>query len=61
VPRLGALLSSPDAYTYLPQSIFKFPPPHEFALEMEAAGFDRPNARPFTFGACHLFLAVNPG
>jgi demethylmenaquinone methyltransferase/2-methoxy-6-polyprenyl-1,4-benzoquinol methylase len=61
VPCLGALLSSPSAYAYLPQSIFKFPPPDAFALEMEAAGFDRPNIMPFTFGACHLFLAVNPG
>ena len=60
VPRLGALLSSADAYGYLPQSIVAFPPPDEFAALIEAAGFERAKVTPFTFGVCHLFLAVKP-
>ncbi|HEX8683359.1 MAG TPA: ubiquinone/menaquinone biosynthesis methyltransferase, partial [Ardenticatenaceae bacterium] len=40
VPRLGALVSGdPDAYTYLPQSVLRFPPPAELSRLMREAGF----------------------
>jgi demethylmenaquinone methyltransferase / 2-methoxy-6-polyprenyl-1,4-benzoquinol methylase len=40
LPRIGALLSgASDAYTYLPESVRKFPGADQLATEMEQAGF----------------------
>jgi demethylmenaquinone methyltransferase/2-methoxy-6-polyprenyl-1,4-benzoquinol methylase len=41
VPRLGSLAGDRDAYTYLPQSVKRFPPPEGLAARMEAAGLDQ--------------------
>ena len=41
VPRLGALSSDPEAYTYLPESVRSFPSPLGLAELMGAAGFER--------------------
>jgi demethylmenaquinone methyltransferase / 2-methoxy-6-polyprenyl-1,4-benzoquinol methylase len=38
VPLLGHLSSDPDAYTYLPQSVKRFPGPQGLAAAMERAG-----------------------
>ena len=38
VPRLGRLAGDPDAYTYLPSSVRRFPGPEELAARMAAAG-----------------------
>jgi demethylmenaquinone methyltransferase / 2-methoxy-6-polyprenyl-1,4-benzoquinol methylase len=38
VPELGRLAGDPDAYTYLPSSVRRFPGPHELAARMDAAG-----------------------
>ena len=38
VPRLGRLAGDPDAYTYLPSSVRRFPGPEELAGRMAAAG-----------------------
>ena len=38
VPRLGRLAGDPDAYTYLPSSVRRFPDPGELAARMAAAG-----------------------
>jgi demethylmenaquinone methyltransferase / 2-methoxy-6-polyprenyl-1,4-benzoquinol methylase len=38
VPLLGRLAGDPDAYTYLPSSVRRFPPPEELAARMAAAG-----------------------
>jgi len=38
VPMLGRLAGDPDAYTYLPSSVRRFPPPEELAARMAAAG-----------------------
>ncbi len=38
VPRLGRLAGDPDAYTYLPSSVRRFPDPEELAARMAAAG-----------------------
>ena len=43
VPRLGRLAGDPDAYTYLPSSVRRFPGPEELAARMAAAG---PGRRP---------------
>jgi demethylmenaquinone methyltransferase/2-methoxy-6-polyprenyl-1,4-benzoquinol methylase len=38
VPQLGRLAGDPDAYTYLPSSVRRFPGPEELARRMAAAG-----------------------
>jgi demethylmenaquinone methyltransferase/2-methoxy-6-polyprenyl-1,4-benzoquinol methylase len=38
VPALGRLAGDPDAYTYLPSSVKRFPGPEELAARMAAAG-----------------------
>ena len=38
VPKLGRLAGDPDAYTYLPSSVRRFPGPEELAGRMAAAG-----------------------
>ncbi|HUN78046.1 MAG TPA: bifunctional demethylmenaquinone methyltransferase/2-methoxy-6-polyprenyl-1,4-benzoquinol methylase UbiE [Solirubrobacteraceae bacterium] len=38
VPLLGRLAGDPDAYTYLPRSVKRFPPPAALAGELERAG-----------------------
>jgi len=38
VPVIGRLTGEPDAYTYLPNSVKRFPGPHELAARMAAAG-----------------------
>jgi len=41
VPALGRLAGDPDAYTYLPSSVRRFPGPHELAATMERCGLRR--------------------
>jgi demethylmenaquinone methyltransferase/2-methoxy-6-polyprenyl-1,4-benzoquinol methylase len=38
VPVLGRIAGDPDAYSYLPSSVKRFPGPRELAAEMERAG-----------------------
>jgi demethylmenaquinone methyltransferase/2-methoxy-6-polyprenyl-1,4-benzoquinol methylase len=38
IPALGRLTGDPDAYTYLPSSVKRFPGPRELAARMHAAG-----------------------
>jgi demethylmenaquinone methyltransferase/2-methoxy-6-polyprenyl-1,4-benzoquinol methylase len=40
VPRLGRLAGDPDAYTYLPSSVRRFPGPAELGGELAAAGLE---------------------
>jgi demethylmenaquinone methyltransferase/2-methoxy-6-polyprenyl-1,4-benzoquinol methylase len=60
LPAVGGLLSgSRDAYTYLPESVSKFPIAEVLAAEMEAAGYTRVKFERMTFGvvALHTGLA----
>jgi demethylmenaquinone methyltransferase/2-methoxy-6-polyprenyl-1,4-benzoquinol methylase len=41
VPRLGAVAGDASAYTYLPESVKRFPAPEGLAESMDAAGLDR--------------------
>ena len=41
VPLLGSLAGDRAAYTYLPESVKRFPPPEGLAASMEEAGFER--------------------
>ena len=40
VPLLGTLAGDRDAYTYLPESVKRFPPPEGLALIMDGAGLE---------------------
>ena len=40
VPALGRLAADPEAYTYLPSSVRRFPDPEELAARMAAAGLE---------------------
>lgn len=40
VPLLGTLAGDRDAYSYLPESVKRFPPPHGLAELMDAAGLE---------------------
>lgn len=60
LPVIGRALSgSPDAYTYLPDSVRKFPNAESLAAEMEAAGYTSVRFERLTFGivALHTGLA----
>ncbi len=41
VPLLGTLAGDRDAYSYLPESVKRFPPPEGLALIMDRAGLER--------------------
>ncbi|HVN05726.1 MAG TPA: bifunctional demethylmenaquinone methyltransferase/2-methoxy-6-polyprenyl-1,4-benzoquinol methylase UbiE [Bryobacteraceae bacterium] len=52
----GALSGSRDAYTYLPESVRRFPSPDELAAMMRAAGFARVEFERLTGGIVALHL-----
>src|SRR5689334_11245425 len=57
LPRVGGMISgSPDAYTYLPESIRKFPGAEQLAEEMRHAGFSGVTFERMTGGAVALHL-----
>jgi demethylmenaquinone methyltransferase/2-methoxy-6-polyprenyl-1,4-benzoquinol methylase len=57
LPRLGGALSgSKDAYSYLPESVRKFPGAEELAEKMRAAGFADVQFERMTFGIVALHV-----
>jgi demethylmenaquinone methyltransferase/2-methoxy-6-polyprenyl-1,4-benzoquinol methylase len=57
LPRIGGLISgSPEAYSYLPESIRKFPGAEQLADDMRRAGFSRVEFERMTGGAVALHL-----
>jgi demethylmenaquinone methyltransferase / 2-methoxy-6-polyprenyl-1,4-benzoquinol methylase len=57
LPRIGGMVSgSPDAYSYLPESIRKFPGAEDLAAKIKAAGFKRVEFERMTGGAVALHL-----
>jgi demethylmenaquinone methyltransferase/2-methoxy-6-polyprenyl-1,4-benzoquinol methylase len=56
----GALSGSRDAYTYLPESVRKFPAPEELAEMMRAAGFGPVEFERLTGGIVALHLGSAP-
>jgi len=40
VPVIGRIAGDPEAYSYLPNSVKRFPGPHELAARMDACGLD---------------------
>ena len=61
LPAIGSLVSgSRDAYTYLPESVKKFPAAEPLAREFESAGFTAVTYELLTFGIVALHLAKKP-
>lgn len=61
LPRLGGLISRRrGAYSYLPDSVLKFPPPAELARRLEAAGFSGVGYSLQTFGVSALHTGEKP-
>ncbi len=63
VPVLGKLVPGGSAYTYLPASVRRFPPPEELARLIAAGGFGDVSYRTFAGGivALHTAKAERPG
>lgn len=61
LPRIGGLISGDStAYTYLPESVRKFPDAPSLANEMRAAGYERVEFERMTFGIVALHTGVRP-
>ncbi|MCG8567296.1 MAG: bifunctional demethylmenaquinone methyltransferase/2-methoxy-6-polyprenyl-1,4-benzoquinol methylase UbiE [Desulfobacterales bacterium] len=61
LPRIGAYFSKDnDAYSYLPESVLKFPSASNFARLMKSAGFESVRFKPMTFGIVTLFVGRKP-
>jgi demethylmenaquinone methyltransferase/2-methoxy-6-polyprenyl-1,4-benzoquinol methylase len=58
LPQIGALVSSREAYSYLPKSVANFESPEGFAALMGAAGLKDVVSRPLTFGIAWLHVGV---
>lgn len=59
VPLLGKLIAGDaDAYTYLPSSMRKFPPPEELVRIMQSAGLRDVRFKQLTFGAVAVHVGV---
>jgi demethylmenaquinone methyltransferase/2-methoxy-6-polyprenyl-1,4-benzoquinol methylase len=59
LPLIGGLLTgNRDAYTYLPESIRKFPTAPELAEHMRAAGFTSVTFERFTGGSVALHIGA---
>jgi demethylmenaquinone methyltransferase/2-methoxy-6-polyprenyl-1,4-benzoquinol methylase len=59
IPRLGAWIANePQAYTYLIESIRRFPHQREFAALIEAAGFERVQWRNLSLGIACIHIGT---
>ena len=60
-PTIGRLFSKHRfAYSYLPDSVSRFPETDVFMTIMEKAGFSRVTCRRLTLGIANLFMGVKP-
>jgi demethylmenaquinone methyltransferase/2-methoxy-6-polyprenyl-1,4-benzoquinol methylase len=60
VPRLGTLAGDRDAYTYLPESVKRFPAPEGLAARLDAAGLERIRWTVLAGGIIAIHSAVHP-
>lgn len=59
VPTMGKLISKDaSAYTYLPESVARFPDGKRFAAITDKVGFSNTKVRPQTFGFCTIYEAT---
>jgi len=61
VPLLGTLAGDRDAYSYLPESVKRFPAPPELAARMAAAGLDEIRYVVLAGGIIAIHTAAKPG
>ena len=58
LPWLGGLVSGDRAaYTYLPESVLRFPKGVEFMTLLRDAGFGQCSEKKLTFGVCRMYVA----
>jgi demethylmenaquinone methyltransferase/2-methoxy-6-polyprenyl-1,4-benzoquinol methylase len=60
VPILGTLAGDRDAYTYLPESVKRFPPPEGLALLMDRAGLEGIRYTVFVGGIIAIHSGARP-
>jgi demethylmenaquinone methyltransferase / 2-methoxy-6-polyprenyl-1,4-benzoquinol methylase len=60
VPLLGTIAGDRDAYTYLPESVKRFPPPEGLALIMDRAGLDQIRYTVLAGGIIAIHSGVRP-
>jgi demethylmenaquinone methyltransferase/2-methoxy-6-polyprenyl-1,4-benzoquinol methylase len=60
VPLLGSLAGDRDAYTYLPESVKRFPSPEGLASRLDAAGFERIRWTVLAGGIIAIHSGVKP-
>ena len=60
LPRIGALVSDRDAYTYLPASVERFPRAPRMLQLIREAGFVDASWTSYTFGVAGLYRATKP-
>ncbi|MDW5264216.1 MULTISPECIES: bifunctional demethylmenaquinone methyltransferase/2-methoxy-6-polyprenyl-1,4-benzoquinol methylase UbiE [Acidobacteriaceae] len=61
LPRFGGLISGdPAAYTYLPDSVGRFPSPSRMIELIQQAGFTDTTWTSYTFGTAGLYRATKP-
>ncbi len=59
LPAIGGLISGyRDAYTYLPESVRKFPGPEELARQMTESGFSSVQFERMTGGVVALHIGI---
>lgn len=59
IPAIGKLISKDsNAYSYLPESVAKFPDGKRFAAITSKVGFKETKVRPQTFGFCTIYEAI---
>ncbi|MCP4023609.1 MAG: class I SAM-dependent methyltransferase, partial [Desulfobacteraceae bacterium] len=62
LPLIGSFFSKhADAYSYLPDSVLKFPSPVRFSQTMKEAGFKDIRYKQMTFGIVTLFVGRKRG
>jgi demethylmenaquinone methyltransferase / 2-methoxy-6-polyprenyl-1,4-benzoquinol methylase len=61
IPRLGAFIAkAPEAYTYLVESIRRFPDQRAFQALIEAAGFEQVSYRNLSLGIACIHVGTRP-
>lgn len=58
VPKVGAWLSDPAAYRYLPKSVAYLPPTDQMVEALRQVGFGDARARPFSLGITQLLTGT---
>ncbi len=59
LPFVGGIISgNRSAYKYLPDSVYKFPTPHELEKKLCGVGMDQVRTIPLSFGICSIHTGI---